>query len=65
MSTVVQCTIRNHAKILGMSVLGYGVCVAHDVDGFVGMSAVEMKTAAYRLTKINFQSPVVEVLAQV
>ena len=42
-----------------------GVSVAHDVDGSTGMSVVEIKTAADRLTKINFQSPVVEILAQV
>ena len=58
MSTVAQCTIQNHANILEMSVVGYRVSVAHDVD------SVEMKTAAYRLSKINVQSPVVEVLAQ-
>ena len=35
------------------------------VDSVTGMSVVEMETAAYRLAKIKFQSPVVEVLAQV
>ena len=65
MSTVAQPTIQNHAKVLGMSVVGYRVSVAHDVDRVAGMSVVDMETAAYRLTKINFQSPVVEVLAQV
>ena len=65
LSTVAQCTIQNHAKILGMSIVGYRVSVAHDVDSVAGMSVFEMKTAEYRLTKINFQTPLVEVLAQV
>ena len=48
-----------------MSVVGYRVSIVRDVESVAGMSGVEMKTAAYRLTKINFQSPIVEVLAQV